>query len=57
MEEQHVNRLVQATKNSLDEMSVEQLKEIEKHIIKELQRRTIRVPEKDDGHYSKDRSS
>jgi secreted Zn-dependent insulinase-like peptidase len=57
MEEQHVNRLVQATKNSLDEMSVEQLKEIEKHIIKELQRRTIRVPEKDDGHYSKDRPS
>ncbi|BCV02074.1 MAG: hypothetical protein CM15mV49_390 [uncultured marine virus] len=28
MEEQHVNRLVQATKNSLDEMSVEH-KEIE----------------------------
>ena len=57
MEEQHVNRLVQATKNSLDEMSVEQLKEIEKHIIKELGRRTIRVPEKDDGYNSKDRPS
>ena len=46
MEEQHVNRLVQAPKNSLDEMSVEKLKEIEKHIVKELGRRTIRVPEK-----------
>ena len=57
MEEQHVNRLVQATKNSLDEMSVEQLKEIKKHIIKELERRTIRVPEKDDGYNSKDRPS
>jgi hypothetical protein len=48
MEEQHVKRLVQATKNSLDEMSVEQLKEIESHIIKELGRRTIKVPEKED---------
>tara|TARA_R100000654_G_scaffold9973_1_gene22446 strand:- start:108 stop:251 length:144 start_codon:yes stop_codon:yes gene_type:complete len=47
MEEQHLNTLVRATKNSLDEMSVEQLKEIEKEIKKELERRTIRVPEKD----------
>ena len=39
MEEEHINRLVQATKNSLEYMSEEQLKEIEKLIKKELEER------------------
>ena len=39
MEEEHINRLVQATKNSLEYMSKEQLKEIEKLIKKELEER------------------
>ena len=47
MEEQHVNRLVQATKNSLEEMSIEQLKELEKQVKQEISRRTITIVDKE----------
>jgi len=47
MEEQHINRLVEATKNSLEEMSIEQLKTLEKQVKQEISRRTIAIVDKE----------
>ena len=47
MEEQHIDRLVEATKNSLEEMSIEQLKTLEKQVKQEISRRTIAIVDKE----------
>ena len=42
---------------TMKDFSIEELKQIKEGIEKELKRRTIKVPDKDDGHNSKDRPS